>query len=77
MYCNGPGQTSMFSYAKTVIIGLPSSYAKKEDDEDTITDNTCSSLGITCDGLPSSVTNVDKKNPMKMGEKRNCNTQAL
>lgn len=37
--------------------------------------STCWSLGRTSDGLPSSVTNVDKKTPINMGEKRNCNTK--
>lgn len=34
---------------------------------------TCSSLATTCPGLPSSVSKVDKKTPMNIGEKMNCN----
>jgi hypothetical protein len=34
---------------------------------------TCWSLGKTSDGLPSNVTNVDKKTPMNIGENTNCN----
>lgn len=44
-----------------------------EETDMCIFNTTCCSLGTTCSGLPSNVTNVDKKTPMKIGEKTNYN----